>query len=453
MNSLERRLSWAIFFLLFYLPSCAERHPPREPSLPLQAKPDTERVFPAEPAIPVPEAKPEAFVLLERAPEVRVLLVEGARSMTLEIRSPYYVASDYGAEPLLRKKGSSRLFLRASGSEVVVSEGGRRVFSSEKVAIVSEGSLPASLDGKLYRGSFVFVNSSGSLSAINVLDIDEYLKGVLASEMGRLGEESFEAYRAQAIAARSYALSKLEERRESAFDLNSTIMDQVYRGVSGENELASLAVEKTRGLVCIFLGKPARTYYCSCCGGHTADIRIVWPLKTPYPYLCGIRDTVAETHGESLCRGSRHFRWKAHWTASSLLSLLRRTLPAELGVSPREVGSILLDVRILGRSRDGRVEGLEFVTDRGSFVVRGDRVRWVMRSDESSNAILRSTLFNIDLSYIGNRLSSIDMLGGGNGHGVGMCQAGAIRMAELGYNGEDIVYHYFPGIRIVELYR
>ncbi len=282
--------------------------------------------------------------------------------------------------------------------------------------------------------------------------MDEYLKGVLPSEMGRLSEESFEAYRAQAIAARSYALSKLEERSSSPFDLNSTVMDQVYNGVSGEDEIASRAVDETHGLVCLFMGKPARTYYCSCCGGHTADIRVVWPWKTPYPYLYGVRDTVQETRGESLCRISKHFRWRVHWDASSLGAILRKTIPTELGVSRSEIGT-LMDVRLLGRSRDGRVEALEFVTDRGSFVVRGDRIRWVMKPDGSSSAILRSTLFNIELSYMGNKVRAVDILGGGNGHGVGMCQSGAIRMAELGYKGEQIILHYFPGVRVAKLYR
>jgi stage II sporulation protein D len=108
---------------------------------------------------------------------------------------------------------------------------------------------------------------------------------------------------------------------------------------------------------------------------------------------------------------------------------------------------------VIGTGPDGRVLGIEIATDRQSFEVLGDRIRWVMKPDPASDAILKSTLFKIDVSIARGRIAAIDMLGGGNGHGVGMCQTGAIRMAELGYSGEEIIRHYYPGSALEPRYR
>jgi stage II sporulation protein D len=448
MICIDRRLAPALFFCAVAFVSCAEKRAALEPPAP--AMPPAERPMPE--ALPLPIVKGEAIVTLDRAPMVRVLVLANVSSLSLEVPGSFAVGVDPAAEPVARMSRGGKLSVRRSGKEIVLGEGRRRIFAEERVSIVPENGGFSTLNGKRYRGAFLFAVAGGGVAAINVLDIDEYLKGVLPSEIGHLKPGQYEAYRAQAIAARSYALSKLEEKRGELYDLNATVMDQVYAGVSGENEDANRAVEATRGLVCYFLGVPVRAYYCSCCGGHTADIRVVWPWKTPYPYLYGVRDTVPGMGGESLCRGSRHFRWRAHWTAASLEAVLRRTIPRELGVPAREVGKVI-DVELLGTSRDGRAEGVEIVTDRESFVVRGDRVRWVLKPDPASDAILRSTLFNMDVSFSSDRVATVDLLGGGNGHGVGMCQSGAIRMAEIGYRGEQIIEHYYPGVRIVTLYR
>lgn len=450
MKPFDRRLAPALFFCALVVSACTERRPSAEPPAGSpEAYAPPEDAEPLEP-VSIPAPSPEAVVLLEEPPVVRVLLLESRKTIHLRVPGAYAVGEDVGAA-LARNARGGELSVRASGGEIVLAEGNRRIFSSARVYVAPEGG-GASIEGASYRGGFLFALSRGGVSAVNVLDIDEYLKGVLPSEIGYLKEGQYEAFRAQAVAARSYALSKLEERRGELYDLNATIMDQVYRGASSESAIANRAVEETRGLVCAFLGQPARAYYCACCGGHTADIRAVWPWKTPYPYLYGVRDTVPGTGGESLCRGSRHFRWTAHWSASSLGAVLRRTIPRELRASAGDVGKVL-DVRPLGTNRDGRLLALEIETDRESFTVQGDRIRWIMRPDPASDAILRSILVNMDVSRAGGKVSSVDVLGGGNGHGVGMCQTGAIRMAELGYRGEDIIAHYYPGARIVTLYR
>lgn len=448
-----RRRVPALFFCALLVGSCAgERPAPEKPpwEKPVPAATPAEQPAP-QPVEPAEAQPPGQIAMLEKAPVVRVLVLEARRSVRVRIPSAFEVGANDRSDPLAKIDRGGDFTVRVAGGEAVLARGKRRVVSSEAILVRPDSGTNISVEGKPYRGSFVFRAVRDCILTINVLDIDDYIKGVLPSEIGYLKPNQYAASCAQAIAARSYALSKLDEKKGDAYDLNATVMDQVYNGAACEHEMASRAVDETRGYVCAFVGQPVRTYYSACCGGHTADIRVGWPWKTPYPYLYGVRDTVPGSGGESLCRESKHFRWRVHWSGAALASVLRRTLPDELKISPREVGRIE-DIRVLGTSPDGRATGIEIATDRGKYQVIGDRIRWVLRPNPGSDAILKSTLFKIEISRMGDRIASVDMLGGGNGHGIGMCQTGAIRMAELGYSPVDILRHYYPGAKIQRLY-
>ena len=92
------------------------------------------------------------------------------------------------------------------------------------------------------------------------------------------------------------------------------------------------------------------------------------------------------------------------------------------------------------------------MTDSGNYRVMGDRIRWVLRPDSPSGAILRSTLLKISVRREAGRVSELKVLGGGNGHGVGMCQSGAIQMSREGYAAEEIINHFYPGVSIEKYY-
>ena len=201
----------------------------------------------------------------------------------------------------------------------------------------------------------------------------------------------------------------------------------------------------------LYGGSPARTYYSSCCGGHTADIRVGWPWKTPADFLTGVRDTEEDERGKSFCRRSPHFRWRVHWSGRTLERIIEKTLPRELGVRKEAVGK-LKDITVRGFSADGRVKAVEIVTDGGRHIVEGDRIRWVLLPKAGSDAILKSTMFKMDVKRSGGRVSAVNLIGGGNGHGIGMCQTGAIRMAEKGYSYREILSHYYPGTLLVRYY-
>lgn len=426
---------WAAFFLVVACFSCGG---PRT----VMEKPVTE-----EPAPPAVRTVPS----FDFAPVVRVLLLGPSSRVRVRVTSGFLLGENHEGPAVSRFDRGGDFTVTLSETGLRLAAGGKRIHEASGLFIKPLERKGVYINGKPYRGGFWFEASHEGFITVNILEVDDYIKGVLPAEMGYLRPDQFEAYCAQAVASRSYALSKLEEKKSELYDLQATIMDQVYRGTQGESPEASRAVDETRGLVGIWESEPIRAYYSSCCGGHTSDIRNAWPWKTPYPYLYGVRDALPQKSKVSLCRGSGHFRWKHRWGAGRLRSVLRKTLPLELGVRPRAVGE-LQDIRVLETSSDGRAAVLEIVTDRGRYRIEGDRIRWVLKPDPASDAILRSTLFKMEVKTVRGRVSTVIVKGGGNGHGVGMCQTGAIGMAELGFSGEEILRHYYPGIKIMRLY-
>jgi stage II sporulation protein D len=124
--------------------------------------------------------------------------------------------------------------------------------------------------------------------------------------------------------------------------------------------------------------------------------------------------------------------------------MVRQTIPAALGVPADRVGD-LVDVRVSGRTASGRVRRLDIVTSKGTIPVEGDRIRRVIMLDLKSGRILPSTLFDVETVMSAGRVGRVSFVGGGNGHGVGMCQNGAIGMARKGYSYPMILGHYYPG--------
>jgi stage II sporulation protein D len=391
------------------------------------------------------------FTPLEQVPEVRVLILDPLPGIRVRIPSEFFVGEETGGTPLRRFESGGEYIVRHSGGKAVLQRAGKTVHEAPVITINSAGGGNIYINGKPYRGGFTFRATQGGVITVNDVAVDDYLKGVLAAEIGYLRPDQYDAYLVQAIASRSYSLSKLDEKIMETYDLKATIMDQVYRGVQGEHPDASRAVDETRGVVAFFEGAPARTFYSACCGGHTADIRVGWPWKTPYEYLYGGRDTSEEEGGKSFCRRSTHFRWRVHWSGGALENILQKTLPKVLGIRSANVGR-LEDLKVRGVGPDGRVKAIEIVTDRGRHLVEGDRIRWVLLPQPGSNAILKSTLFKMDVKRTGGKVRAVDLVGGGNGHGIGMCQAGAIRMAEKGITYGEILSHYYPGVTLVRYY-
>jgi stage II sporulation protein D len=158
----------------------------------------------------------------------------------------------------------------------------------------NERAVPVRYNGKAYRGKIeVFVNSRGSLTVVNVVPIEDYLLGVVPAE---LGLPQLEAQKAQAIAARTYAIANRNGFAAQGFDLVPTVWSQVYKGVSIETAMGTRAVRETAGIVATYKGKPINALYTSTCGGRTEDSGNIFEFNEPY--LRGV---------ECSLEGHRHF--------------------------------------------------------------------------------------------------------------------------------------------------
>ncbi|MCD9185421.1 MAG: SpoIID/LytB domain-containing protein [Pyrinomonadaceae bacterium] len=145
---------------------------------------------------------------------------------------------------------------------------------------LNERAVPVRLNGKAYRGKLeVFVNSRGTLTVVNVVPMEDYLLGVVPNE---LGLPSLEAQKAQAVAARTYAVANVGGYASQGFDMLPTVWSQVYRGVSSENSRATQAVRETSGIVATYKGKPINALYTSTCGGRTENSGNIFDFDEPY---------------------------------------------------------------------------------------------------------------------------------------------------------------------------
>jgi len=170
--------------------------------------------------------------------------------------------------------------------EVVASSSSGSTFSSSApvtFASDDEATAPVRFNERPYRGRIeVFTNLRGSLTVVNELGLEDYVRGVVANELSPGGFPAIEALKAQAIAARTYALKNRGQFMSQGFDILPTTRSQVYRGLTSENPLSTRAVDETRGIVATYDGEPINALYTSTCGGRTEDSENIFNQAVPY---------------------------------------------------------------------------------------------------------------------------------------------------------------------------
>lgn len=288
------------------------------------------------------------------------------------------------------------------------------------------------INGRAYRGRVEVRKINGRLWVINVVDIESYLMGVVPCEIGGVSERQFEAAKAQAVAARTYARAHLGQYRELGFDLYSTVQDQVYKGVAAEREVTNRAVASTAGQVLVYGRAPIEAKYHSTCGGRTADFSDAWAGPAP-PYL---RSVVCR-----YCEKSPHYRWQKVMTKHEFFAHLRRRLQ-KIGISLGE-HELIHSFRMKRSERSGRLKELVVVTNKTEYKVANYRIRTLFGEPTDPGGLLKSTYVHLRTSG-----DQITIEGRGYGHGVGMCQFGALGMAEQGKDYRRILSHYYPGTRL-----
>lgn len=373
-------------------------------------------------------------------PEVRVGVVVDVASLELDATGALELVDAAGR---VRGSGAGPWRVSASGGGVEA-RGAGETLRTDGTFVARPRSGQVRVNGTAYHGAVLLRAAASGVTAVNLLDMERYLRGVVPLEIGagRPAEE-LEAVKAQAIAARTYAIRHMGRRESLGFDFYGSVMDQVYGGLDAEDPVSTRAVRETEGQVLVYRGEPIEAFYHSTCGGSTAALEEVWQ-GDPRPYLQAVSDR--RPGGGWYCESSNRFRWTESWDAEELRATLTTGL-RDRGRSGTVTRVESLD--ITGRSASGRASQLRIRTNLGQELVAGDSIRWVLRPEP--NRILNSTLIEVETPGRGE-VTRLVVEGAGWGHGIGMCQIGAVGRSRAGHSYRDILLTYYPGTRIARLY-
>jgi stage II sporulation protein D len=404
----------------------------------------------------------------EKIPEIRIGLAEKVQSLYLKSGAEFHLSDQTGK---IRFNGNSLTVLRIRGNNSyieVLNHRGERLFKTSGSVLMSyenpaattilsevrykRGSFWAGREPRSYRGGIWILQKSDGLTVVNHLLLEEYLYGVIPSEM-EYGWP-MEALEAQAIAARTYALSHKNNYNSRGFDLLATIASQVYGGASSERTTTNNAVDATRGLILTYKGKPISAFYTGNSGGYTADSQDVWGNDIAYlkaipdqllvlPALMGPEDLAEWLTGRPLSYSCNpkysapsNYRWSTWVSHEEIERRLR--LGDKLGR--------ILTITINERTISGMVIKVTLYGEKGQFVINGDGIR-------SKLGGLRSNRFIMEPKLGKDGLPELFVFnGGGWGHCVGLDQSGAAGMAADGYKYDEILKHYYSGVEMEELY-
>lgn len=368
------------------------------------------------------------------SPPIRVLVWSGSGNIKVETDVPYVIKT---ADKILDINKENALEIKYISTNSIAVSDGSLIEEVEELQIhPATPSGISRINGKRFRGEItIYPTNKGSLQVINTVSLEQYLYGVVAREMGG----GLEAMKAQALVARTFAVSKMKSRQKAKYDLDATSLSQVYEGLDGERRQASLAVDDTRGEVLGFQGKVVSDpLYHSTCGGHTANNEEAF-LGTPIPYLRGVED-VEQTSGSENCKSSPLFQWQFRWDRQMMGDILKKF----------NIKGEFEKVEIVKTSPSNRVEELKVATTEGEFFVKGEKIRRFFQvvDAKGNRSILPSTRFTLT----SGEGEFIEVLGGGAGHGVGMCQWGAMELARRGEEYPAIVRKYYQGTDILQEY-
>ena len=444
---------------------CVTRRVPEEDRLPLIQDPSRAPADSArQPGQSAPPGQPAQVVQAEiprdAAPrlrieglrDVRVALATAAQGALLTATGPWRLFDSHDAV-LVRARPLESWTVERRGRQIRAQRSGTGAtpWSDAKLTLRPDRDDGFALfAGRRYRGSLRVVASDSGLVIVNVLPVEEYLRGVVPLEIGLRVPGEQAAAEAQAIAARSYTFARLavvegSVSRNESFDLLPGVIDQVYGGVDAERAFSDQAVVTTAGLVLKYAGHVVSAPYSSSCGGETASPEEVW-RASPEPYLRRVSDRIPGTADRYYCDIAPRFAWTRAFTGPELDAAVQSYLRSYVSVPSGGPGRVRA-VAVAARTPSGRVGRLTLDTDRGNFELRGNDVRYVLRSPGSE--ILNSTYFKVETeSGRDGSLARLVVHGNGYGHGIGMCQWGAIGRARAGQSARSILATYYPGTSV-----
>lgn len=368
-------------------------------------------------------------VVWAREPAIRVGLAGGAQVLSIQsadsfsIRLPSGKTFNASGQVTVEVQGTGfRLNERAVDEPQVWVEGSRGTY---QVRVWEEAGKPDPGDSGqewVVRGPLEIQSTPSGLALINWINLEDYVAGVVSGEVG--AKWPIEALKAQAVAARTYVLYKKVENQLQPFDVVAGVQDQVYHGHSVRAESVLHAVAATRGQVLTYDNRPIFAAYSSTAAGPTEDALFVWALDLPY--LKGVDCPFDEQ--------APRYDWRTSFTFDYLEQQLRK--------EGYEVGKVATFTPYTF-TPSGRVDRVRLLHSRGEIILRGQDLRRVVGYSK-----IFSTQFSIESFG-----PEVVVVGHGAGHAVGMCQWGMREMAELGYDYQSIVRHYYPGTTLLPIER
>ena len=408
-------------------------------------------------------------------PQVRVRIINSLDTLNVALNGAWSFRNT-GTSTMTLPLNASVRFINGGGQVSILDTAGTLLAktpslmlrSSSDTATVMISSVPygvgwwwAGEEDRVYEGDFhIYLGTQQEMNVVVQLPLETYLKGVVPYEIG--GDSPLEALKAQAVAARSEAVIALTSKLYSGefYDLTSDVECQVFSGNHKRTHHSDQAVEETAGLILSENGQPVNAYYASNCGGRAELIQNVWPDRPRLEsYEVSLPDNDAreapnlkwgwkakrwiDSSPDVYCNpdsntflpswSKKNFRWTREYSVDELSEMLSGD--EDLGRFKR--------IRVLKRGPSGRIYKARVIFEKGRFTVGGELALRQLFSPS-----LRSSNF-----YVEQNGDTVLLHGAGWGHGVGMCQSGAVSQATLGRSFDEILKSYYSRAELVSIYK
>jgi len=359
-----------------------------------------------------------AFSAEKSVPIIRVCILDDQDNVGVYVKGKYTVTS-FGSSKILWSGDTWERKIAVDKTGLIIDD---KLADPSGIHINAQDGANIWVNNKGFRGNIDVVKKANQkLMVINHLPVESYLYGVLRHEVSHYWP--VEVLKAQAIAARTFALYEARQRKLQPYDLRSDIYSQVYGGRDLEKWTTTKAVDLTKGQVLTYKGDIFPTYYHATCAGYTEDASKLWDMD-----LATLKGVPC-----NFCIRSPHYKWSKDIAPDVIASKLK-----EAGY---KVGKVV-SIGVLSRNRSRRVEKVEIKDNTGiSYVLTGKKFRQMIGPND-----IRSTNF-----YVAHRWGRFIIYGFGWGHGVGLCQWGAYGMAKSGRTAEAILKYYYPGSEITTI--
>ncbi|MBF0503905.1 MAG: SpoIID/LytB domain-containing protein [Candidatus Omnitrophica bacterium] len=348
---------------------------------------------------------------------VRVAIVRDSREVVLAIHGNYRLRDMSSGHVIAHGLRLAECKVRLLDRGILV---GLDIYPARRLTIESSKDASIIIDNRPFRGEVTLIRTSDNrITAVNNINVEDYIKGVLYHEVSH--HWPMEALKAQAVAARTYALYSLNPSGK-IYDVTNDIYSQVYGGRESERYRTDLAVERTRGQILTFNGVIIPAYFHATCGGMTEDAHELWNITDISP-LRGVPCP--------FCKNSPHMHWKNNFRLKDVQETLKR--------HGYKIDTIK-DISVVDRDRSERIDHLKITQNNGQeLILKGKDFREIMGPN-----VIKSNNYEISMKGY-----YVDLIGRGWGHGVGMCQWGALGMAQQQFTYEQILSYYYPGSQLM----